>query len=348
MRICFIGHFTAGGTERATFSVANGLHEHHDISIINTCERKPSFYLSPEIEMIYLPNGNITKRILSLAKYLKDKEIDVLITIEAMTGILSVPAVFLAHCKHIVWDHANYYQNQGCKHIQRVRQIELNMVNAYVVLTKRDFRNFQNHFKCKVPLVHIYNIAEPQKNNKYKLESKTIISAGHIRKIKNFSIIPDIAKAVFDKHPDWRWKIYGETSGEEYDKLSKKVHDYNLDGKIIFCGRCEDMKTEYQKAAMYVMTSLQEGLPMVLLEAKSNKLPLVSFNIETGPDEIIENERNGFLIPSYDLDEMVKKICLLIENPELRLKLSKNSIDGLEVFAETTVISKWLELLQKI
>ena len=348
MRICFIGHFTAGGTESATFLVANGLKEQHEIFLINTCERKPSFYLRDGIEMEYLSEGTILKRILKLAGYLKKNKIDILVTVEAMTGIFSIPAVKLARCKHIVWEHANYFQNQGSKHIQRIRQIELKTADAYVVLTKRDLGNFQRHFKIKARLDYIYNIAAPQNANEYDLNSKTIISVGHIRKVKNFIVIPDVAKSVFEKHPDWRWNIYGKMQGAEYEKLAEKVSQYGLQENIIFCGRCDDMMQEYPKAAMYVMTSLQEGLPMVLLEAKSNKIPLVSFDIETGPDEIIDNGENGFLIPAYDLEEMSRKICQLIENPDQRIAMSRKTNKHIDEFAEEIILRKWFDLFDKI
>ena len=51
----------------------------------------------------------------------------------------------------------------------------------------------------------------------------------------------------------------------------------------------------YKKSAIYVLTSLMEGLPMVLLEAKAYRLPIVSFDIETGPDEIVDDGVNGYL-----------------------------------------------------
>ena len=314
MRICFIGHFTSGGTERATFLVANGLKEQHDIFLVNTCDRQPSFYLKEGINMEYLPSGNIPKRVLALVRYLKKRKIDILITVEALTGIVSVPAAMLTRCKHIVWEHANYFQNQGSRYIQKVRQIELKTADAYVVLTKKDLKNFQQHFLCKTTVEQIYNIADGRNSNVYDEDSKTIVSAGHIWKIKNFIVIPDLAKVVFEKHPDWKWIIYGNATGEEYEKILRKVQEYGLEQNIIFYGRCENMESEYQKAAMYVMTSLQEGLPMVLLEAKSNGLPLVSFDIETGPSEIIRDGENGFLVPPYDIECMEEKICRLIED----------------------------------
>ena len=280
--------------------------------------------------------------------FLKTKKIDILVTLEAMAGIFSILPALITGCKHIIWEHANYFQNQGSKYIQIIRQIELKLTDAYVVLTKRDLKNFQTHFRSRAYLTYIYNIASPQAKRQYNLESKTIISVGRIRKIKNFVAIPDIAKRVFEKHSDWCWKIYGAMEGEEYEKLKSKIKQYGLQDKIIFMGRCKDMDVEYQKASMYVMTSLQEGLPMVLLEAKSNKLPLISFDIETGPSEIIRDSVNGYLIPSYDISKMAESICCLIADTELRKSFSDNAGLDLEKFSSEKIIEQWNNLIKNV
>lgn len=348
MNICFIGHFTAGGTESATFLVANGLCNMHKVFVLNTCNREPSFKLKHTITFDYLEGGSIPKRILSLKTYLTKKEIDVLVTVESMTGIFSIVAAKLARCKHIVWEHANYYQNQGSRWIQKIRQIELHSVDAYVVLTERDRNNFVKHFRVKTRLEQIYNVAKPQGDHLYDMGSKIIVSVGHLRKIKNFIVIPDVAKIVFSKHPDWKWKIYGDTNGDEYYAIKEKVDAYDLQNQVIFCGRCNDMESAYQEASMYVMTSLQEGLPMVLLEAKSSKLPLISFDIETGPDEIIMDGINGYLVPAYEIEMLAEKICKLIENEEIRKSFSNNSKEGLGLFSKELILEKWISLLNSI
>lgn len=348
LNICFIGHFTAGGTESATFLVANGLCNKHKVFVLNTCNREPSFKLKQTIVFDYLKDGSIPKRILFLKKYLTKNEIDVLITVESMTGIFSIVAAKLARCKHIVWEHANYYQNQGSRWIQKIRQIELYSVDAYVVLTERDRNNFVKHFRIKARLEQIYNVAKSQGDYLYDMDSKIIVSVGHLRKIKNFIVIPDVAKIIFSKHPDWKWKIYGDTNGDEYYAIKEKIDAYSLQNQVIFCGRCNDMESAYQEASMYVMTSFQEGLPMVLLEAKASKLPLVSFDIETGPDEIIMDGVNGYLVPAYEVEMMAEKICKLIENKEIRKSFSNNSKEGLGMFSKELILEKWDSLLNSI
>lgn len=314
-RICFCGHFTAGGTEKATFLLANELKDNFEVHLINTCDNAPTFYLKPDLKMDYLSGKKMRDRIKLLTRYIKQNKIDILISVEAMTGIIALPAAKLAGCKLIIWEHANYYQTQGSRYIQKIRQLELYLSDAYVVLTKRDYNNFNEHFKIKCKLTTIYNVAEISKScDEYDAESKIILSAGHLREIKNFMIIPDIGKIVFEKHPDWKWHIYGSSVTDYGDRLQKKIQEYGLSNNIILCGRSDDMDKAYNSAAMYVMTSKMEGLPMVILEAKSHNLPVISFDIETGPDEMIENGVNGYLIEPYDIEKMAERICELIED----------------------------------
>ena len=88
--------------------------------------------------------------------------------------------------------------------------------------------------------------------------------------------------------------------------------------KIFLKGNIKGEDNIYPEHSIYIMTSYFEGLPLVLLEAQQYKLPIVSFNCPTGPSEIIRDNVNGFLIENYNVNLMVEKLSLLIENEELR------------------------------
>lgn len=345
MNICFCGHFTGGGTERATFLLANELVKDYNIYIISVHSNPPFFYLSSEIKYDHLEKKNIGLKILELAKYLKKNNISVLISVEAMTGLYSVLAAKIAGCKHIIWEHANFFQNQGIKYIQCVRKLELLIVDYYIVLTKRDLNNFKNNFFCRCPIDYIYNIAEAGEESSYDLESKTIMSVGVVRNIKNFKIIPEIAKDIFQEYPDWVWKIYGVCKGKYAAEVENMILKYNLSDKVFLCGQCQQMDIEYKKASIYVLTSKMEGLPMVLLEARTHGLPMVSFDIETGPDEIIEDGVNGFLVPYEDKRMMTEKIKELIKCQDLRKKMSDMSRKDMEVFSKESISNRWSKIL---
>lgn len=348
MRICFLGGMSGGGTESACYKVANELAAQNDIFILSTAKFDPLFPLSHSVHFSKIKETSIFKRWIELFHFIRDNRIEVLISLEAMSGIFTLMPSKLSGCRVIIWEHANYYQNQGSRWIQKIRQLEILMADAYVVLTKRDLGNFQSHFRVKTRLKYIYNIAPFYSDHQYAHESKTILSAGHIHLIKNYIVIPEIARSVFSKHPDWCWKIYGTPSGEYYEQVLAKVKEYGLEHHVLFCGRSKNMQHEYQDAAIYVMTSLYEGLPMVLLEAKANGLPLVSFDIETGPDEIIRDGVNGFLIPPYDTKIMAERICQLIENNDLRKRFSDNAKLDLEKFSSDRIIEQWNDLIKDV
>ena len=64
------------------------------------------------------------------------------------------------------------------------------------------------------------------------------------------------------------------------------------------------------------MTSRYEGFPMVLIEAAAKGLPMVSFDISTGPNEIIVDNENGFLVSKYDVESMLAKLEILMDDVE--------------------------------
>ena len=123
------------------------------------------------------------------------------------------------------------------------------------------------------------------------------------------------------------------------------IKQNNLENHIILKGSSCDIYDLYQDYSFYVMTSRYEGLPMVLLEAKAKKLPIVSFDINSGPSDIIRDGVDGFLIKTFDCEAMANKICELIENPELRQKLSDNAHGNLDKFSKEKIIKQWCDLI---
>jgi glycosyltransferase involved in cell wall biosynthesis len=211
-----------------------------------------------------------------------------------------------------------------------------------VVLTDKDKQNYLSNIRlCKEVTV----IPNPmgELNNDYDVNSKTILSVGLFSIIKRFDRIIPIAKKIFEKHPDWSWVICGD--GPERKNLENQISENNLDNKIILTGNVPNITDFYKNAAMFVLTSQMEGLPMVLLEAKAHKLPMVAFDIQTGPSDIIRDNQNGFLIEPYNVKKMAEKINLLIENDELRKQFSDNAVLDSEKFSSERIIEQWTSLI---
>lgn len=358
MKVCFIGGFTAGGTERITFLLASELSEfeRYKISILNMQQTQPTFALDKRVNYDCVPKMGggklaLLRKVFFLRKYIKRNKIDVIVLVEAMAGMLVLPAVFGLRCKIIAWEHANYFQTQNSRWTRKMRKLLLaGVADYYVVLTKRDLHNFQTHEKIKCPIEYIYNPIKLERDDcwKYDSSSKIIVSAGHLAPIKNFKIIPAIFEKIAEKYPDWQWHIYGGGTENAIKELETEIAKYGLDGKVVLKGRSANMDEVYSKAAIYVLTSLQEGLPTVLLEAQLHHLPCISFDIETGPDEIISDGINGLLVEPYDIEKMRAKILRLIEDKPLRLQMSDAAGCNFEKFDCKKNVKKWDEIITSV
>ncbi|MBQ9624971.1 MAG: glycosyltransferase [Clostridia bacterium] len=96
------------------------------------------------------------------------------------------------------------------------------------------------------------------------------------------------------------------------------------------------------------MSSKREGMPVVLLEAKLNRLPIVSYDIFTGPSEIVRNGTDGILVPDGDIEELASAMIKLIENKDLRKQMSDNSQENLEKFSKETILKQWFNLIDSM
>lgn len=354
MRICiFNGDMSrGGGTERIAQILANGLSEHSEykIYVLNlNNEKNKSFYpLSPTVEFKVLKKIGIIKKIIELRHFLKSENIDILINVDVMLAIYSLPAIFLqSKTKIISWEMFNIRNDIGSKHTEIIRKICLKKSAYYINQTEGDMKAFIKEMPVKCPITYIYNPCEIDNSyTGYAIDSKTIVTAGHFFYTKGYDLAIDVAKKVFKKHPDWCWKFYGD--GVELKNVKKMVKKYNLENNVFFCGRTDHILDEYKKAALYVMTSRTEGFGLVLTEAKSCNLPTLAYDIDFGPREIIDDGVSGYLVRAFDSNEMANKICELIENTDKRIIFSKRAKENCNKFTKQTFIERWIKIFREI
>lgn len=348
-KICFIGSFSGGGTERVVFCLANKLVEHHDseVFVLNNHRGQLTFDLSSRVHYTELKCCGVWRKIHEIRQFIKNNDIGIVVSIEALMGIFTIPATIGSGVRNIVWEHANYYQTQGSRWTRLIRKIWLIYADQYIVLTQRDLNNFhKNERFIRCQLNYIYNpYSVTPVNHRYMLDNKRIVSVGHIRKIKNFIVIPSIFAKIADKFPDWTWHIYGSGKFDEEEALRQEIAKFHLQNRIIMEGRVNNLDTIYREAGIYALTSLQEGLPTVLLEALSYNVPCVSFDIETGPDEIIDDGYSGMLVKAYNEADFAASLEKLMSNDTLRMRYSSNAESSIKKFSMEFSFCKWEEVL---
>ena len=354
-KIVFFIHnmFAKAGTERVTTIIANELSKYYEVEILSLYKtaQKPFFDINKNIKVNYIfemdplpiKSGWLKNRKKVKAFLGGYKNVDIFICVD--TSMMPYCVFLNKYTRVMVWEHfnSNFGKVGGFSWLGRKLASKHDIET--IVLTKKDLKINQKRFKTK-RVYQIYNPVEFEvPNTEYDINSKQIISVGRINIQKGFDMIPSFAKEIFDKHPDWQWHIYGDCDNEEGEKLKKAIKDVGLEKNVILKGVSNKIKEVYPKYSFYVLTSRFEGFAMVSIEAHSFKLPIVSFDCECGPDEIIQDGINGYLVDCFNTKEMAQKINYLIEHPDERKKMSDNTSLDKDKLMLKNVVEEWKKVL---
>ena len=217
--------------------------------------------------------------------------------------------------------------------------------DVWVHFTKAGAKMWSNH-KC-IRVIPNFLPQIPQKSTNHA--QKVVLSLGRLSHEKGFLRLLDIWKMLhsYDEINEWKFVIVGE--GPQKQEIEDKINSLNLQDSVILKPFTTEIHKEYLSASIYVMGSHFEGFPMVLLESTSYGLPPISFDIKTGPSDIIENEKSGFLIADGDLQGFANKLKLLMSDENLRHKFGENAKKIVsEKFSKEAVLGLWLNLFDEI
>lgn len=357
LNICFLSGDMSrtGGTERVLSIIANELSKQknkfniHILSITN--ENNTSYFnLENEIKndrILKSKDVNFKKQYFQVVKgirhYIKENNIDILIDVEVIASLFSIPATRFTKTKLISWEHFNFYEDNGSHLRIYARKLAARFSNCIITLTEHDKQNYLNNLDIKGKVEYIYNPIEEVDDMECNIKSKQIISVGRLTYQKGFDMLCDVAKVVLKDNKGWKWLILGD--GEDKDKLRSKIKEYGLENKLILKGNVSNVEEYYKNSSLYVMTSRFEGLPMTLLEAKTYKLPIVSFNCLTGPSEIVKNNVNGYLINPENVEAMSNKLNILMNDENKLKEFSSNAQIDIEKFKLKPIIERWEKVL---
>ena len=214
-------------------------------------------------------------------------------------------------------------------------------VDAVVTLTQQDAKEYPHaKFVTLIPNFTSLHVEKPS-----DCSSKHCVSIGRLIEVKDFSRLLDIWKSVVEKHLDWHLDIVGE--GPEREALQQKIERLGLSSNVTLHKATSDVLPFYLNSSIYLMTSRFEGLGIVLIEALTCGLPIVSLDCDYGPRHIIENDVTGKLIHYNDDEAMVNAICELIENQEKRQEMGRAALQASISYQPKSIMEKWMKLIEQ-
>ena len=366
---------TKGGTDRVIAEKANWLADHgHEIAIVTDTQlgREPAFPLSPKVKLIDLAvdfskeyGHSFLVRIWMYYKLMhqyrkkmkallmQDRPDIVISTLgrdisfitkikdgskkigEAHTTKYFIRNFHLLEDKNILFKYLTKYFRWNMD-----RQVS--KLDALVLLTpehKIDWGNL-------LPTYVIPNSYPFYPEKISTCENKQAIIVGRYNNAKGYNYLLEAWKYVHEKHPDWVINAYG--SGEYEDIVRQKTKEYHLEDSFIMNNPIDHIIEAYQQSSIYVMSSRYEGLPIVLLEAMACGLPCVAFDCPHGPKNVITDGEDGFLVEYLNSNMLADRICMLIEDNQLRKTFGLNARKNVLKFSPNIIMPQWVSLFKSI
>ena len=242
------------------------------------------------------------------------------------------------------------YKNQRLLYFIHSGDTDSYLNSKIASTTNIQFISVSKGIESKVKLLYpnlkietIYNSVNVAKIEKdfFEISENYILAAGRmdVSNVKQFDVLIDCyAKSDLPKQ-NIKLLILGD--GIRMEELKQQVLDLNLANFIIFKGFECDLYSYYKNAKYFVLSSKFEGLGMVLIESLLCGCPVISFDCDFGPNEIIQDKLNGLLIENQNSEELIKAMNLFITDSDLYEKCKQNAVESVVKFSEKSISEEW-------
>ena len=177
------------------------------------------------------------------------------------------------------------------------------------------------------------------------LNEPYLLAVGRLSPVKGFDRLIRMFAAISKQITNEHLVICG--TGMDAKKLSDLAENLGLSEKVHFAGECKELAGMYQHADALVFTSHYEGWGNVIMEAMENGSPVIAFNCQYGPSEMIDNHKNGILIPQNNEEQFVSEtVAYLNALPESRERYSQKAKLRMKDFSQEIVFPRWEMIIQ--
>lgn len=381
MRIRYLLHnaYAVGGTIRTVFNQANALCANHDVeiaSVYRTAEA-PILPLDPRVRLVSLTDWRDdgarwtdeagansrwwrkTRRLRNrmahgndgrykrwdpvldakLIRYMRSQPDGVLVTTRPALNLMSArwaPRRLI----RVGQDHMNFGSYRPGAQAAMIRAYP--RLDAVSVLTRADFEAYRAALGDSVRVVRVPNGIPPHHGVPGGERDRTVVAAGRLVRQKGFDLLIEAFAPVHERHPEWRLDIFG--GGPLRAELSALIQQRGLAGAVRLRGLSRNLDDELARASIFALSSRKEGLPMVLLEAMSSGLPVVSFDCPTGPADVVDDGVNGLLVPAEDVPGLSAGLNRVIEDDAERAAMGAAAATTAAAYETPVIAAQWEEL----
>lgn len=354
MKILYvIEHISAeGGLERILIDKMNALSEDEafEISLLTVWKdtHAPAFPVSQRIERncleISCPTSSfgffaVLSRVLSAYNSaVRRLSPDIVVYFRAVGAFL---AAFSSWKGRSIFE--THSARQYCNHRWLYPLME-RKVDAVVCLTRGDARQYNRASRVEVipNFTCMPSLAEAQQHRGRRHCS----FIGRLCKEKDPMRLLALWRKIVGRVPGWTLDIYG--GGEFEEQMKEHIRRSDLSESVVMHGFVRDVFPVYAGTDILLLTSVTEGLPMVIIEAMRCGVPVVSTDCPYGPAEVILDGRTGILVLPADDAAYVDAVCRLMQDAELRKSMGREAMECSRQYGRAEIVGRWKRLFSEL
>ncbi|WEV38556.1 glycosyltransferase [Lactobacillus sp. ESL0680] len=232
---------------------------------------------------------------------------------------------------------------------------QLRKTSIVVVPTEKQAKDMRARLQTRVPIVAIpvgivpkSQLQAPHISMKQRTNGK-IIAVARLDYQKRLDDAINVFTKVYQKNSNLTFDIYGYgndgDNGKEEKKLRELVKTLNMENAISFKGYVQDVNKVYDDAQLMILSSRYEGAPLCIVEAQSHGVPVISYDINYGPSDLIQDNKSGFLVPDGNTKLLEQKIEQFFGDKKLRENLSQGAYENAKRFSPEGVWQYWVKFV---
>lgn len=278
------------------------------------------------------------EKIKIIKSFIIDNQIKTVISFDSL--ISSLLAIYIKRdnvnlfsAEHLSYDNTTLF-------VKLLRYFSYKNLDHIITLTNEQRCEYER-FNTKVSVISNF-IREREKRADVD-KNKRIIAVGRLTRLKRFDVAIEVFEKLYYKLKDWTFEIIGD--GEESEFLKNLIISKGIEDRVLVKPFTDNIDEIYEKSSILLTTSKSEAFPMIMLEAMSWGIPCASFDIKSGPRDIITDNEDGILVEDMDIDGISERIYDCIYNKYIN-EMSKACKKNVKRFSEEIILEKWLTILK--
>lgn len=352
--------FSKTGVPLAQLRFAHALAKrgHQVTYVVGSADDVAGVPISKTVEIKVLQEKKVRSMLFTLIGYIRNEKPEIIFSAEdhltvvvLLAVIFSFSGVIISGSSRILPTDRLAYSNKLFTKgwgLKKLMQLVMWRANALTCVSKDMVVLYRDIFK-NAPHVSVYNIIKDEESiirakevadHPWLLEKAcpVIISAGTMTKRKGFA---DLIQAFSLVAANRRCRLIILGEGYLSSDLDNLIKELGLTDLVAMPGNVDNPLKFFSRSDVFVLSSYAEGMPNVLVEAMMCGCTPVSTDCPTGPRELLQDGKYGYLVPMRDPQAMAAAIESALDNP-----ISKTLLDeAVEPFEENRVINRHFEVL---